>query len=266
MLEVDKKKTFISSHVENYIDSKVHNEVSKAYAKECISLIDHGFAAISSVEEAIIERVQFTECEISPFHKNDIDCSDTEERQFHRQPSSIHFSSQKMNFIQLQSFLIQSFSPDEHGRRPYPSAGGLYPVEPLVFLFEDRIQTEHSLISGCYHFRPVSRTLQLIKPMTAEHFYSRLLHHLIAQQKRPAFCLLYLAHLGKSIFKYRYRGYRHAVMEAGSMYQQAIITSQALGLSNTVWSSFAEYEFLAALGLDPGAFMPLMMQLFGYIE
>lgn len=266
MLKINKEKTFISSNVENYVDTKVYQDVVKSYAKECVSLLDYGFAAISSVEEAAIERVQFTECEISPFHKNDIECMDVGEKRFHRQASSSRFSGEKVDFSQLQSFLIQTFSPDEKGRRAYPSAGGLYPVEPLVFLFAEHIETDYPLTSGCYHFRPVSRVLQLIKAMDAEHFYSRLLHDLIAREKRPAFCLLYMAHLGKSIFKYRYRGYRHAVMEAGSMYQHATITSQAMGLSNSVWSSFAEYEFLAALGLDSAAFMPLMMQLFGYVE
>lgn len=266
MLTKDKNTTFLSGHVENYIDTKVYNEVLKFYAKECISLFEYGFVSISAVESTIIEKIQFTECEISPFHKNDIPCYRNESPSFTRQASTSGFAQKKISFAELQSWLINTFSPDEAGRRPYPSAGGLYPVEPLIFLFEESIETEQPLISGCYHFRPISQTLQLIKPLSKEFFYSQLLHSLVEPAQQPTFCMLYMAHFGKSIFKYRYRGYRHAVMEAGSLYQLAISTSQTIGLSNTVWSSFAEYELLAALDLDPGTFMPITMQFFGYAE
>ena len=262
----DKNTTFISCNVENYIDTKVYNDVLKSYAKECISLLDYGFVSISAVENNIIEKIQFTECEISPFHKHDIPCHSNEPRSFTRQRSTPEFTHKKINFADLQSWLVNTFSPDETGRRAYPSAGGLYPIEPLIFLFEESIETEKPFISGCYHFRPISQTLQLIKPLSKEFFYDQLLHSLIDTENQPAFCMLYTAHFGKSIFKYRYRGYRHAVMEAGSMYQLAVSTSQNIGLSNTVWSSFAEYELLAALDLDPGTFMPITMQLFGYVE
>lgn len=100
--------------------------------------------------------------------------------------------------------------------------------------------------------------------MDEDYFYKKLFHGLISPEKKPAFCILYIAHVSKTIFKYRYRGYRHAVMEAGSMYQQATTVSQELGLSCTVWSSFSENEFMAALHLNPGAFMPLILQFFGY--
>jgi hypothetical protein len=75
-----------------------------------------------------------------------------------------------------------------------------------------------------------------------------------------------MAHLGKAIFKYRYRGYRHALMEAGSMYQQATTISQQKDLRTTVWSTFSEQQMLYELSLDHGTYLPLTMQLFGYGE
>ena len=80
----------------------------------------------------------------------------------------------------------------------------------------------------------------------------------------PCFSILYLASIGKAIFKYRYRGYRHALMEAGSMYQQATITGQKIELRNTVWSTFSDQELLHAVELDHSSYMPLTLQLFGY--
>lgn len=258
-----KKTCFISCDIENYVDNKVYNDITKTYAKECITLMDYGLVSINSVDNTAISQVQFSECEISPFHKSDIPCHAFEPASFQRQTSLSQFSKQTLDFDILQNWLIHTFSPNKNGQRPYPSAGGLYPIEPLIFIFDEKIKSETSFISGCYHFRPISKVLQFIKPLAENYFYDILLHGLIEPEKRPLFCILYTAHIGKSIFKYRYRGYRHALMEVGSMYQHATLTSQAIGLRNSVWSSFSEYEFLAALELDPAAFMPLMMQFFG---
>lgn len=261
--------TFINSLVEGSIDSQVYQDVRRTFARETISLIKHGNFSITDTNPRLISRVQFTECEISPFHKNDIDCGSVETTEFARQASTFKFSKQKIDFAALQNILVNAFSPNTvDGQRPYPSAGGLYPVEPLVFLFEDKINDFNAQPSGCYHFRPISKKLQLIKKIGAQHFYEKMLHDFVGNdlQRWPNFCVLYLAHINKAIFKYRYRGYRHALMEAGSMYQHATYVSQQMGLRTTVWSTFSEPQMLYELGLDHGTYMPLTMQLFGYGE
>lgn len=259
------KKPFINSLVEGSIDPLVYQDVMKTYAKETITFLEYGNLGITQVGPQTIGRVEFTECEISPFRKQEIDCAETIQTPG-RKPSLQKFSGKKIDFSVVQQLLIQSFSPNPAGIRPYPSAGGLYPVEPLVFLFEERIDNLPAHASGCYHFRPVSKKLQCLKKLTIEYFYDKLLHQYMDNNHLPAFGVLYLAHAGKAIFKYRYRGYRHALMEAGSMYQQATGISDSLGLRNTVWSTFSEHEMLHALELEYGTYMPLTMQFFGYGE
>jgi SagB-type dehydrogenase family enzyme len=259
----NKENNFISGLVENYLDNRVYNDVLQTHAKESICLPDFGHVAINAIDNDILARVQFTESELSPFHHRDIECK-SDDDSWVRQASHNQFSSKKIDFEDVKKWLVDTFSPDNKGRRPYPSAGGLYPAEPLVFLFKERLSGAEDLISGCYHFRPISRHLQLIETMSDDFFYSKILHNIIPKHQRPSFVVVYLSSLAKSVFKYRYRGYRHAVMEVGSMYQQAIMTSQSLGLVNTLWSSFADYELLSALNLDVGSFMPITMQLFGY--
>lgn len=261
---MSRKTYFISTDVENVLDPKVYNDVLKMHAKESITLFDFGMASITTVENKLLEKVQFTECEIVPFHSHDIVCKSEGMSSFGRKGSVRSFSEKPLSFSTLQTMLIQSFSPDRNGRRPYPSGGGLYTVEPLVFLFSNRLVSDEPVISGCYHFRPISRTLQLVKKLSCDHFFNKLLHGMIKEDERPACAILYVTPVGKTIFKYRYRGYRHAVMEVGSMYQEVTRVSQELGLSSTVYSSFSEHEFLYSLGLDSGAFLPLTMQLFGY--
>ena len=260
------KKPFISGLVESNIDPEVYQDVLKTHAKECITFLDYGNLAITHADQRILNRVQFTECEISPFHSQNIVCEATEEPFFLRAPSIPTFSAKPINFALLENLLINTFSPSANEHRPYPSAGALYPVEPIVFIFPEQFSPELNVVSGAYHFRAVSKTLQLIKKMRIEHFFEKLLHGLIHSENYPRFAILYVAHIGKAIFKYRYRGYRHASMEAGSMYQHALYTSQQMGLRSTLWSSFAEQEMLYTLDLDYGTYLPLTMQLFGFEE
>jgi SagB-type dehydrogenase family enzyme len=258
------QKVFTGGLVEGSVDVRVYQDILKTHAKEAISFPDFGNLAITSVGQKTINRAQFTECEISPFRKYEIQCETSDEAAFNRESSIHEFSEKKIKFSDLQKLLIHSFSPNQTGNRPYPSAGGLYPIESLVFLFEERLTGSHDMISGCYHFRAVSKKLQLIKKMSINFFIEKLMHGFIKPQYPPCFCILYVAHIGKSIFKYRYRGYRHALMEVGSMYQQAITVSQQMDLRSTVWSTFSDHEMLYALDLDFGSYMPLTMQHFGY--
>ncbi|MFO1257569.1 MAG: SagB/ThcOx family dehydrogenase [Gammaproteobacteria bacterium] len=261
-MNVFQRTHFITGDVESGIDSKVYESILKTHAKEAITLLDIGLVSVTNTENEMIERVQFTECDILPFHQGDLECTAEGAADFERLASVNAFEPRSISFSDVSKFLIHAFSPDKTGRRPYPSAGGLYPVEPLVFLFNERL--EEDVESGCYHFRPIKQKLQIIQSITYEHFFNKLLHGMIKIENAPCFCILYVAHLGKSIFKYRYRGYRHAVMECGAMYQQATLVSQRQGLRTTAWSSFGDHEMLQALNLDPGVFLPITMQLFGY--
>lgn len=260
------KKPFINSLVEGSVDAAVYQAVLKTFARETITFLDYGNIGITQVNPKIISRVEFTETEISPFRKFEIDCSKEEpEEDCIRQASCQKFAAEKAEFRDVRQFLVNSFSPDPAGHRPYPSAGGLYPVEPLIFLFPERLNG-FSEAAGCYHFRPVSQKLQRLQKIDASLFFERLMHQYFEKSHWPCFGILYTAHLSKAIFKYRYRGYRHALMEAGSMYQQAIRVSQKMGWRNTVWSTFSEHEMLCALELDYGSWLPLTMQFFGYGE
>lgn len=263
-MSVDVKKPFISGLVESCIDPKVHQDVLKTHAKEAVTFMDYGNLSITKAPAQLIKRVEFTECEISPFHSQEFSCESHTGAPFSRLSSLGKYSKEMVDFAEVQSLLIHSFSPNDKGSRPYPSAGGLYPVEPLVFLFDERINHFPESKSGCYHFRPVSKQLQLIKKISLDHFIDKLMHGYVTSESAPCFCILYLAHVGKSIFKYRYRGYRHALMEAGSMYQQATNVSQHMGLRTTLWSTFSEHQILYEIGLDYNTYLPLTMQFFGY--
>lgn len=86
----------------------------------------------------------------------------------------------------------------------------------------------------------------------------------ITSVKDVLFYILYVINLPKSLFKYRHRGYRLGLMEAGSMYQLAAMEFNKINLSNRVLAGFSEYDITCRCGLDPRTFLPLVIQAFGY--
>lgn len=263
MSAVKDKKPFISALVEGQLDTGVYQDVLRTYAKETIAMPAYGNLSIASINASHIARVEYTETEISPFHFHQISCQSVRSEN-KRKASLAKFRARKISLEAIQSLLVNCFSPNETGHRPYPSAGGLYPVEPLVFIFPEQLTDSHDIVSGCYHFRAISQKLQLLKKMDIDYFYQELIQGLVKKEQRPVFAILYVAHIGKAIFKYRYRGYRQAAMEAGSMYQQCTHIAESMGLRTTVWSSFSETQVQRAIDLDHATFLPLTMQLFGF--
>lgn len=249
------------------IDPDVYRDILKTHAKEVVTFIPFGNMCLSPVNPqtiASIASLESTFPSLDNTKKTVISCDSSARVLNGREPSLRQFSKKMLDFSVINTLLIHSFSPNHLGTRPYPSAGALYPIEPMLFIFKERVYHDKPMDSGCYHFKPVNRTLELIKKMDMLPTINRLFHGLVAEDAPPNLCILYVVHVEKSIFKYRYRGYRHALMEVGSMYQQVTMVSQSLGLGSTVWSGFNDYQVMHELGLNRRVFLPLTMQFLGY--
>lgn len=250
------------------IDSEVYDDILSTHAKQALAIIPFGNLCLTHATETIINKVIADETKVATSENpHTLSCHATTNSPLSaRKPSLRSFANKKMDLATIQSMLVQSFSPNYLGHRPYPSAGGIYSIEPVVFLFNERIAHHQPIISGCYHFRPLQNTLELVKALDLSIAIQQFYHGMITQDTSPNLCILYLAHVGKSIFKYRYRGYRHVLMEVGSMYQQIAMVAQDLGLRSSVWSSFNDHQVMYELGLDNRTFLPLTMQFVGYEE
>jgi SagB-type dehydrogenase family enzyme len=142
--------------------------------------------------------------------------------------------------------------------RPYPSAGALFPVEPFVIVFPGGV---HAVAPGIHHVMPTRRqtTLWVDDAHIADRWHW--LHE--PAWNMPAFAILLMIQVSRCCFKYRYRGYRHALMEAGSIYQQAATVARLAGLGNCCWSGFCDNAVQALCGLDRLDFLPVVIQAFG---
>ena len=249
------------------IDPDVYNDILKTHAKEALTFIPFGNMCLSRVNPKMIALIAALQSSFPSEENNTkiaVACVPPTQVLCERKPSLRQFSKKTLDFSVIKTLLISSFSPNALGHRPYPSAGALYPIEAIVFLFNERVSHDAPIVSGCYHFKAIESSLELIKKMEMLPTINRLFHGLVDANAPPNVCILYLAHIGKSIFKYRYRGYRHALMEVGSMYQQVTMVAQSLGLGSTVWSGFNDYQVMHELGLNRRIFLPLTMQFLGY--
>jgi SagB-type dehydrogenase family enzyme len=206
-----------------------------------------------------LERSDF---EISPFHDQDITCDSTSHIKIRRNRTAKSFSDKaQIPFGAIQTVLHHSFAMSKDGSRPYPSSGGLYSVEVICVIFAERVH--ESPVSGFYHYRPHHHLLQPLKTANSQKINEVLYGMEQTESRTPNFALLYIVNVGKMLVKYRYRGYRYALMETGAMFQQADLISQCLGLINKLYSGFNDYELIKFIGLDPINFFPLVIQSFG---
>jgi SagB-type dehydrogenase family enzyme len=79
----------------------------------------------------------------------------------------------------------------------------------------------------------------------------------------PSIALIYVAYLPKTLFKYRYRGYRLALMEVGSIYMLIELRAASLGLNCRLWSGYTDHMLSKAIGLNPALFAPMCVHLIG---
>jgi SagB-type dehydrogenase family enzyme len=213
---------------------------------------------LSLDELRVLERSDY---EINPFHDEEIFCDAEREISIRRARSAQFFGKEWISFSKIKTLLKNSFAAARDGSRPYPSGGALYPVEVICLVFSERIKG--SPPSGFYHYRPTSNVLQPIKLMASDEMRKTVYSMELKDVNTPHFAFLYVGVVGKMLVKYRYRGYRYALMETGGMYQQADLIAQALNLKNKLYSGFNDHEIIKLIGIDRMNFIPFVLQSFG---
>lgn len=255
----------LSFTLRSQVDADVRKTLLSHYNNESVH-IDNRLPNIqlTTADWETIASVEFSENEISPFHHGEVSLS----RRNHigsqlRPPSCRAYDASPLSFELLNDFLDLALLADpQTKRRPYPSGGGLYSIDTLLVALPSRL-SDSPLQSGVYHVRPVSATLQPLVYYDENLLKKQLLQGVTSAKKTPHFALIYCVQLSKAIFKYRYRGYRNAVIEVGLIGQKTTEVAQALGLGTCLWGTFSEHRIRKTLQLDPLEHLPLMMQLFG---
>jgi len=146
--------------------------------------------------------------------------------------------------------------------RTVPSAGGLYPIE--VYLVAKRVT---GLPAGLYHYRPLEEAMARVG-REGEEAGTRLGALLLdpGQAERAAGAIVLTARFARSTDKYRERGYRYALLEAGGVAQVFALAAAAAGVGMVCHGAFFDGEADRLLGLDGLAESALVVLLFGAAE
>ncbi len=135
-------------------------------------------------------------------------------------------------------------SPSSRPLRTVPSGGGLYPLE-LFF------HTAHAegFEPGVYHYNPSKQHLRFLR--AADNTSSISASLIQPQLAVNASAMIFItAMFERSIFKYRDRGYRYILLEAGHVAQNINLVATALGLGSVNIGGFFDREIDEFLDLD----------------
>lgn len=162
-----------------------------------------------------------------------------------RRCSCRDFSQKTMPLTSLSTLLhyaIGVWGKDYWGgseflERPIPSGGGMFPLELYVL-----VQAVDDLESGIYHYVPITHGLEQVREIQLP---INLLKYLFMGQY-PVTCapviFIISAQVNRTLKKYRDRGYRYMVLEAGHVAQNINLSCIGLGLQSLNLGGFFDDE------------------------
>jgi SagB-type dehydrogenase family enzyme len=135
--------------------------------------------------------------------------------------------------------------------RPFPSAGGRYPLELYALVYQVA-----GLSEGVYHYQPAAHALELLgAPPSAETLPSVFLEQ--PYLSRVGALIILTAVPSRILYRYGERGYRYLMIEAGHVGQNFALLSAALNLGCLSLGGFFDDDISSSLGLHPEYEVPV---------
>ncbi|MFX3618330.1 MAG: hypothetical protein ACE3JK_12495 [Sporolactobacillus sp.] len=166
----------------------------------------------------------------------------------------------------LSVLLHSSFGAEKDGdlHRKYPSAGALYPVYPIVYVFNKKYM-EGSFEEGVYYYDGFSNQLLQVKKWTEVEMQKAIDSIKPDGLLFSHYAIGYVADFRKAIIKYRSLGYKHVMLEAGMMVQQfrdnLVILNKSYG--DLSYSGFNDNALTKLSGFDVSNSPVILVQWFG---
>ena len=164
--------------------------------------------------------------------------------------SERNFSKKPVNLQQLSNLLFYSAGITkkeslgyDNGRRAYPSGGARYPLEIYLAVFEGK-----DIKEGIYHYNVKNHGLEeLLKGNYRQEFLGAVGQDMV---KESSFLLLISAVFNRTIAKYKDRGYRLILLEAGHLGQNISLVSTALNLKSCALGGFLDDKCSEILDIE----------------
>lgn len=251
-----------------FMESSVYNEVLEFHVKGNFTIHEafQGRTGLHSLSEQYLAQLTGNELILYPdmdFTLNITEADQDNESALYRNESCERFLPLGLEFSEVEKLVYPLLSRNKKShKRGYPSGGALYPAE--VFLCS--LAENGAAWPGggrVLHLLPNSRKFEIVQgDIDVEKLRLAILPS-TNDLGNPELAIIYFAYMPKNLFKYRYRGYRMALMEIGSIYMLVELQAKALGLACRLWSAYTDSMICKVLGINPALFFPMCVHFIG---
>lgn len=162
----------------------------------------------------------------------------------------------------IGDILYKAFGRYEGGNsKEYPSAGALYPVIPLLYVFDENV-VKNQIKPGCYVLDSYQMDLLLIQSFSQSYVKKLISDGLFIDSLPSKLAIGYAVDFKRAITKYRERGYRHSLIEVG-LASQSFRHALPQEFGDYCFSGFNDNAFTKLSGLSPRLAPIMMLQWFG---
>ncbi len=152
------------------------------------------------------------------------------------------------DYAALFSMTLKQHENTNH--RPYPSGGGLYPIETYLLtpVFD-------SQPGGVFHYNPSEHALEYLWPLKDSAGFRKLLPR--AEPLEFSALLVFTSVWDRSSAKYGDYTYPFGLLEAGHMSQNILLAATALGIAARPMAGFNDGALIDNLDVDPDYEQPI---------
>lgn len=180
-----------------------------------------------------------------------------------RDESCENFSKINVDFSRIEKLISPILSSKkDYYKRGYPSGGALYPTEIFICSLMDD-NDSWPCPEKILHLLPNSRKFEIVQETQVIEDLKQAILSGAETIGTPSVAIVYAVYIPKTLFKYRYRGYRLALMEVGSIYMLIELQARMLGLRCRLWSAYTDTMLSKAIGLNPTVFFPMCVHFIG---
>jgi SagB-type dehydrogenase family enzyme len=171
------------------------------------------------------------------------------------------FQPKPLTLDQLSQLLwsAQGITDERNGFRAAPSGGALYPLDVYAVVGEGAVE---GLVSGVYHYHPLSHSIQVIRKGDRRKEVASASLWQMWMVRAPVIFVI-TSEYDRITGKYGNRGIRYAQIEVGHVGQNIFLQSGALGLAAGIVGAFRDGAVAKAIGA-PKAHEPLIIMPVGY--
>ncbi|MDT0700356.1 nitroreductase family protein [Staphylococcus chromogenes] len=180
--------------------------------------------------------------------------------------SKRNFTHKSITKDELSTILSNAFGANTTNfKRPYPSAGALYTITPIIVVLSD----DKFLEMGCYVYNSYKNSLLQIKKYNLNEIeeLKRNIYILPNNEFVSNYFIAYAIDLKKSLAKYNKRGYRYSLIEVGLMcqsFRNALLKAKSTDeIGELVWAGFDDNALTTLIGLNTSDFPIAIIQWFG---